>query len=918
MSESNGSVTPEQDFVYDGFGNAWCYSTYADGGVPHWSVTAYDALNRPTAKSDADDDSLKTSFCSKTAGLPSSHIQFTRTYNADGSIATEQNPSEYAAGVSSSFAYDSDGNVTSSIDYKSGVEAPTTNYYDGADRLVEVSLPPDTRTYSDGETYDYYKYAFQTRYIYDLSGGGSAASFYGTNVIAYGGLAETQERLGTQSSGSWTATSATSYDALGRKVDDYRTQICSGLGTTGPQLCTATVENTTFTYDGGGYSGLLSSSTNPANQQTTLQYDQLSRTSSVTNSDSTPSRNITYDADGRVASINSSNFGMQTYTYDNAGELTQENEPQTGTSEPAQLNYSYYADSQRSAVTVQRVGGGTAMFSENFGYRGDGARTYEALTYNGTTNTITKTLTTAGRLTAMSAPGAADSSQSVSYDGYGRPHGYSILNESYSNEVYDAEGELGSDTFTSCQPGTSCSTTQNNHLYNDRGELLDISGSLTGNVLSANGVPVTNTTSHVANWDARNGVVLSYTNNATFSHGVSFNYDTAGRQTLDRTDTTSTTLDPLTGATCTKDDTSSYNWTYDAENHLASTTENSGSTTSGSNCQPISTSSPTEAETYGWGPTNHPYTVRWTWGSNTNQPTSGTETLHWDGDQLLFTSNAQGIGTIFVGKDAVYDVTANSFTATPRDASGYDLFDCSNAEASAYGGGCQGSTQPAFPNISSSHLYISMPRADGINTILDTIQGVRSYNSDSRSWTTPDAYPGNISDPMSLHKYVWAGNDPLAYADPSGYFNVQRSMSASDGSLTGLMMNPGMYNDGGDDTSDMVAQWIDFAEAILEALEAESESVPEAAIEDAWESGGKGLQKAYADHGAELGLSETAYAEAPATLLLSSLKPGGAPAVIGAYGRLYVYDVALKRWLYLARRVCSRSKIFTPPHGSTS
>lgn len=36
-------------------------------------------------------------------------------------------------------------------------------------------------------------------------------------------------------------------------------------------------------------------------------------------------------------------------------------------------------------------------------------------------------------------------------------------------------------------------------------------------------------------------------------------------------------------------------------------------------------------------------------------------------------------------------------------------------------------------------------------------------------WTMPDAYAGDVHDPMSQKPYMWNGNNPITYADPSGY-----------------------------------------------------------------------------------------------------------------------------------------------------
>ena len=69
-------------------------------------------------------------------------------------------------------------------------------------------------------------------------------------------------------------------------------------------------------------------------------------------------------------------------------------------------------------------------------------------------------------------------------------------------------------------------------------------------------------------------------------------------------------------------------------------------------------------------------------------------------------------------------------------------------------------------------------REDGYSVRGLTIQGVRSYDSNTEQWTTPDAYKGDVDDPMSQRSYMWNNNNPVSYADPTGYSPLNLGMLA--------------------------------------------------------------------------------------------------------------------------------------------
>ena len=69
---------------------------------------------------------------------------------------------------------------------------------------------------------------------------------------------------------------------------------------------------------------------------------------------------------------------------------------------------------------------------------------------------------------------------------------------------------------------------------------------------------------------------------------------------------------------------------------------------------------------------------------------------------------------------------------------------------------------------------MGMDRTDGYQLAADvTIQGVRAYDPTTAQWTSPDAYAGTTTDPGSQKPFMWDGNNPIAYSDPSGYDIVE-------------------------------------------------------------------------------------------------------------------------------------------------
>ena len=358
------SRQPQQSFWYDASGNLVCYGN----GNGQW-LLAYDALGHMTSVADPDDASSGAGVCGKTGAQAGWNTTVRKTYFDDGSLKSTQTPSQAANGVSTTYTYDLDGNEKTETHHygctavSSCTAGVTQKFYDGADRLVEVVQP------SDG--WDVQSYPWATRYIYDLSQGGTTL-YRGMGLTGHGNLVSTQELLsgavwrpnmqtsyGLQT-GTWTDVRATAFDSLDRGVASYEAAF-------GDQ------PKERRAYDGAGQLGLLSSVTLATNEVKQYIYDGMARqigTAYRGGANITPGVQLALDADGRALTSNTDALGAETMQYDPTGNLLSVVEPASlggGT-----ISYVYYPDGKRKYL--QYSGGAVASFQLQYGYRNDGRR----------------------------------------------------------------------------------------------------------------------------------------------------------------------------------------------------------------------------------------------------------------------------------------------------------------------------------------------------------------------------------------------------------------------------------------------------------------------------------------------------------------------------------------------------------------
>lgn len=796
IDSSTPERTPHLTMVYDGNGNVLCYSTLQDGTGTHWERAQYDGLNRRVASADADDSSLNVSQCSNSAGLPNSHIQSTVTYYQNGQVEYTQSPSEYAAGVSSSYSYDADGNLVSTTTHTGGVASTTTKWYDGADRLVEVREPQDQ--------HDVYGFAWLTRYIYDLSQNGTYTrpSIGGQQLVAYGNLAATQECLsGTTVTAPYSTkpTSCTftnmeikgqAFDALDRMVKKY--------AFSGNSLSTETLN-----YDASGEAGLLSSDCKSSPSLTlpctAYNYTTLGQTYAIAHNDGgvTPDFTYTYDPDSRTTSVayTSNPSSAQKYSYDADGRLTQSIEP-AGMPTAATLTYHYYADGMRQSLDVNSSALNQAGLFQ-YSYRQDGKLQTQAINtafLSSAATTLHFAYSPAGRETALtySGAGAPSAGPTYGFDTYGRQQSETIGAVSMAQRGYDPEGELTSYIL-------SGQTTPQAITYTARGEIA--TDPQTPSATYANGIKLDAqvisgyvTMQNSQQFDARQGALLGYSStcasncssalnpcktggSGTICPSGSFAYDGLGRMTQKIIASATKDRD----GTVNENDTTTTN-TYDADNRLTDT-------------HVVPDAGGEQQNWYAWGPNGHPWQIGF---QATNPAGCGSvggcylrfnQTLHWDGNQLLFVTGPNGqladvkVGTL--GDITPIDQYFSGITFYGRNAAG-DIAVCYN-RTGVYGtfgyskprnGWLCPSSASGTPNFQYAYqtgdgtAYTKVPvylGRDGLYDWINTIQGVRAYDSDSGQWSTPDAYSGRVQDPMSQKSYVWNDGNPIAYADPSGY-----------------------------------------------------------------------------------------------------------------------------------------------------
>lgn len=644
----------------------------------------------------------------------------------------------------------------------------------------------------------------------------------------------TQPNNGQYPTASWSDVRGTSFDSLDRSVKTY-------------ELAFGTHAVVTNSYDAAGQLGELSSTVNAEGQTTTYTYDPIGRNLHTQfSSGDGDGRWFQYDPDGRIASVKGDKFGQISYAYDVDGNEVAVLEPTSVGGNYAGgslICYQYYPDGLRESLSVGNADLGIQQNACNgitanpnpanggisqpnlflYAYSGDGRLAEQDATWG--TNPLMPdverfkwTYTPSGRELTETDPLTGSDAyvpnsrtlhthlgpKTYTYGTYGRVNSLTLPGQyQQSTLIFDDEDELAGYTAAVAVGGGGLSINRT-LVLNALGEMLEDSapGDLNGfgaaqsATQSANGALVgkgdyvVGTTPYevpptTLEYDLRTNMVTcstdpAFANTYPTSWPYVFRYDHAGRQTASGYDRTL----PLS-TTCNSGVTGLGTLTYDAENHI------------------LSSSSFNSVGSATWGPDGKQRV------SNYTGPTGGVLTAHWDGDALLFATGGQANGPqLYIGKNATMDI-AGDITIYDRDqtgakvsshgqVTGANLKSWQKVNGNWLDGWSSGSVQAIevqksgqqvdlqlFPGtcngfflFNNNEVYYKCPgpaaayemvRADGYSMIGGIVQGARTFDPTSAQWLTPDPYAGDVHNPMTQKPFVWNGNNPVTSSDPSGY-----------------------------------------------------------------------------------------------------------------------------------------------------
>ncbi len=820
ITDPNGNT---KTFSYDQYGNI---SSKTDPQNNTASFT-YDLAGRKLTETDPLNHSWTYSYDNAghvlTATDPMNHVT-TSVYDNEGQLVSvtdaRSNTSTFSydhngkqssmtdpAGRTTSYVYDDNGNLASMTE----PGYATTSYsYDALDRLVSTSYPDSS---SESLT---------------LDGNGNVTAKTGRNGSTTGFSYDALNRL-VQSTDPLNGIIQTEYDPLGNvvSVTDQRGQESTSIYDAASRMISSTDpggHTTSFTYDLAGnrltmtdplnavwsYSydnnnrlltsndplnavqsmvydaaGNMTSSTDANGNTSSYSYNANNQLVSVTNALNNTS-SYSYDSNGNLITVTDGNGNITNYSYDSLNRITSSNNPLNQSisnsydtagnisnltkADGNSVSYSY--DSMHRLTGITASGQSQASFSyDSAGRRssmtdntGSTSYSYDSLnrinSVSKSGQNISYSYDPAGNLTNLSYPGSQ--SVSYSYDNENRLQS-ATENGNTSSFSYDAAGRKTQETLANGVIGS--------YQYDSKGRLTNISHVKDGITIASaaytydstvNPLTMTSTEGQTSYQydDIYQLTNVSYPDNSSESftydsagnrssyNGISYIYDTANRLLQAGTDVY--TYDQ-NGNRITEN---AKQYQYDWNNRLTSITNGDETTQftydgdgSRTNQAKIVSGATIEASSYIYDPSQGiPRLLQ-------EEIVSGP-TLSYVYAGRLLEQTGSSTGTMFYHQDAI----GNTMAMTDMTGAAVNTYRYKAFGASELISGTAPNNRQFTGHVSDSTGLIYM--------------NARYYDPATGRFLTQDTVPGRPMDPLSYNLYAYCKNNPVAYTDPSGNWDV--------------------------------------------------------------------------------------------------------------------------------------------------
>ncbi len=636
-------------------------------------------------------------------------------YDAIGNVIATIDPT----GVRTSYLFDAAGRQIESSD---AFGNKTRSEYDAVGRQIEVVNPLGARTRFK---YDAFGKLVETifpdgtsaRASYDDSGRVRSQTDQSGAITRYeydaaGRLGGVIDALGNRSQSV--------YDELGRLIR----RIDSNGNTT------------SFGYDGNGRQIY---NKRPLGQESTTTYDAAGQSIRTINFDGS-SVDVEFDARGRVTSQNLSTGGSIRMTYTPTGQ------PSTTIDSRGTNRFTY--DNQDRLVRKVEPDGQAIDYSYDLAGR--------LIQLKTALNTTQYAYDQAGRLKQVSSPGNPPTT--YEYDSVGRPISVILPDGTQETRAYDligrllsVETKLGNTTISSFRYSVDA-VGRRTELIEGSGRTVDYSYDSLGRL--------TKEAIHEPGQELRS---------------IQYSYDSVGNRL--------TKTDSLTGTT---------NYFYNGNDELLLERSAIGETTYTFDGRGnlLSKSDPTMRAAYQWNAlgqlistdivsTNENHHQELTYDANGNR-VSQIE----DGVELRFlvdtnrtlpmimeerTSSGIVSASYVYGSDRIYQVRSTVTSVYHGDGIGSTryltnqsgvvtdryTFDAFGVELSRSG--------------ATENRFLFAGEARDRYTGLDYLRA-RYYQSSDGRFASTDPFPGNARQPLTLHRYLYAGDDPVNRTDPTGLF----------------------------------------------------------------------------------------------------------------------------------------------------